>query len=53
MLGVLKAKELEWATAIVKPPSTPEKFDVTKHIRFVPPFQETESDKYFPKIAMN
>ena len=27
--------------------SASEQFDVTRHIRFVPPFQETESDKYF------
>ena len=39
----LKAKELELATATAKTPtSVSEKFDVTRHIRFVPPFQETE-----------
>ena len=25
-------------------------FDVTKHIRLVPPFQEKEVDKYFPTL---
>ena len=44
----LKAKELELATATAKTPtSVSEKFDVTRHIRFVPPFQETEPDRYF------
>ena len=43
----LKVKELELATATAKPPSATEKFDVTRHVRFVPPFQETEPDKYF------
>jgi len=43
----LKVKELELATATAKPPSATEKFDVTRHKRFVPPFQETEPDKYF------
>jgi len=44
---LLKTKELELATATAKPLSAPEKFNVTRHIRFVPPFQETEPDKYF------
>ncbi|XP_065893824.1 uncharacterized protein [Dysidea avara] len=44
----LKAKELELATVTAKTPtSVSEKFDVTRHIRFVPPFQETEPDRYF------
>ena len=43
----LKLKELELATATARPPSATEKFDVTRHIRFVPPFPETEPDKYF------
>ena len=33
-----------------------EKFDVAKHIKFVPPFQEADFDKYFlhfEKIASN
>ena len=33
------------------------KFDVTKHIKFVPPFQEADVDKYFfshfEKVAGN
>jgi len=40
----LKAKELELATATA---SATETFDVTRHVRFVPPFQEAELDKYF------
>jgi len=36
-------EELELATAT----EATEKFDVTRHVRFVPPFQETKPDKYF------
>ena len=43
----IKAKELELATATARSSSASEQFDVTRHIRFVPPFQETEPDKYF------
>ena len=43
----LKAKELELATATARPPKATETFDVTRHVRFVPPFQEAEPDKYF------
>ena len=46
----LKLKELETAAAATPtpPPSgTAAPFDVSKHIRFVPPFQEKEVDKYF------
>ena len=43
----LKTKELELATTTVRSSGTSEQFDVTRHIRFVPPFQETEPDKYF------
>ena len=44
----IKAKELELATTTVRSSSSAsEQFDVTRHIRFVPPFQETEPDKYF------
>ena len=43
----LKVIELELATAPAKPPSATKKFEVTRHVRFVPPFQETEPDKYF------
>ena len=46
----LKLKELEIATASTAPPvptSRQAEFDVTKQVRFVPPFQETKVDKYF------
>ena len=47
----LKLKELEIAAASTAPPvprtSRQAEFDVTKQVRFVPPFQETEVDKYF------
>ena len=36
----LKMKELELATTTVRSSGTSEQFDVTRHIRFVPPFQE-------------
>ena len=52
----IKAKELELATATARSSSTSEQFDVTRHIKFVPPFQETEPDKYFlhfEKITTN
>ena len=42
-------KELEKATTTPPPPppGPPVPFDVSKHIRFVPPFQEKKVDKYF------
>ena len=45
----LKMKELELSSKSMPPVSfDPSKvFDVTKHIRLVPPFQEKEVDKYF------
>ena len=46
----LKLKEIEIAAASTAPPvptSRQTEFDVTKQVRFVPPFQETEVDKYF------
>ena len=45
----LKMKELEICSKSMPPVSfDPSKvFDVTKHIRLVPPFQEKEVDKYF------
>ena len=45
----VKMKELEVAAAsTVSPtPRCSSDFDVSKHVRFVPPFQETEVDKYF------
>ena len=43
----IKAKELGLAATTVRLSSASEHFDVTRHIRFVPPFQETEPDKYF------
>ena len=55
----LKMKELELQDKI-KPKTLPldssKTFDVTKHIRLVPPFQEKEVDKYFlhfEKVAEN
>ena len=46
----MKIKELEIAAASTAPPvptSRQVEFDVTKQVQFVPPFQETEVDKYF------
>jgi len=43
----LKIKELELAVATASSTTRTEKFDVSKHIRFVPLFQDTEVDKYF------
>ena len=54
----LQMRELETPPAVAPRPtgtSTPQ-FDISKHIRFVPPFQEKEVDKYFlhyEKIAMS
>lgn len=36
----LKLKEIEMA-------SRNDRFDISKHVRFVPPFQDKEVDKYF------
>ena len=54
----IKMKELELSSKSLPPVSfDPSKvFDVTKHIRLVPPFQEKEVDKYFlhfEKVAEN
>ena len=55
----LKMKELvlqEKTKQKVLPLDTSKTFDVTKHIRLVPPFQEKEVDKYFlhfEKVAEN
>ena len=45
----LRMKELEMQNMTVKrqPLDSGSHFDVTKHIRLVPPFQEKEVDKYF------
>ena len=43
----LKIKELELAGASAGTTGKPEKFDMSKHIQFVPPFQDSEADKYF------
>ena len=44
----LKMKKLEAKTLSPhEPPSKLVGFDISKHIRFVPPFQEHEIDKYF------
>ena len=43
----LKIRELELAVATPTPASRHTEFDVSKQIRFVPSFQETEVDKYF------
>ena len=55
----LKMKQLELQDKIkpkTLPLDTSKTFDVTKHIRLVPPFQEKEVDKYFlhfEKVAEN
>ena len=53
----LRMKELEMQDNVkTKPLDLGTHFDVTKHIRFVPPFQEKEVDKYFlhfEKVAEN
>ena len=54
----LRMKELEMQNMTVKrqPLDSGSHFDVTKHIRLVPPFQEKEVDKYFlhfEKVAEN
>ena len=54
----LRIKELEMQNKTVKPQPLDfgVHFDVTKHIRLVPPFQEKEVDKYFlhfEKVAEN
>ena len=50
-------KELEMQDKVkTKPRGLGTHFDVTKHIRIVPPFQEKEVDKYFihfEKVAEN
>ena len=55
---VLRMKELEMQNMTVKrqPLDSVTHFDVTKHIRLSPPFQEKEVDKYFlhfEKVAEN
>ena len=42
-----KTKELELLNAKSHTSESVAPFDVGKHIRFVPPFQETEVDNYF------
>ena len=53
----LRMKELEMQDKVKpKPLDVGTHFDVTKHIRLVPPFQEKEVDKYFlhfEKVAEN
>ena len=54
----LRMKELEMQNMTVKrqPLESGVHFDITKHIRLVPPFQEKEVDKYFlhfEKVAEN
>ena len=53
----LRMKELETQDKVkTKPLDLGSHFDVTKHIRLVPPFQEKEVDKYFlhfEKVAEN
>ena len=47
----LRMKELEMQDkAKTKPLGLGTHFDVTQHIRLVPPFQEKEVDKYFPTL---
>ena len=55
---ILRMEELEMQNMTVKrqPLDSGAYFDVTKHIRLVPPFQEKEVDKYFlhfEKVAEN
>ena len=45
LLLQLKLRELERVTTAPAGPAAP--FDLIKHIRFVPPFQKKEVDKYF------
>ena len=53
----LRMKEIEMQDKVkIKPLDLGTHFDVTKHIRLVPPFQEKEVDKYFlhfEKVAEN
>ena len=53
----LRMREIEIQERVNQPKETIEyNFDVTKHIRLVPPFQEKEVDKYFlhfEKVAEN
>ena len=54
----LRMKELEMQSMAVKrqPLDSGVHFDITKHIRLVPPFQGKEVDKYFlhfEKVAVN
>ena len=45
----LKIFELELAAKCTQPsPSIAPSFDITKHVRMVPPFSEREVDRYFP-----
>ena len=48
-------KELEMQNKMVKPQplDSGAHFDVTKHIRLIPPFQEKEADKYFLHLKKN
>ena len=46
----LKAKELEVARTVASETSRREKFDMSKNVRFVPPFQDTEVDKYLKRL---
>ena len=43
----LKAKELEVTRTVTSETSRREKFDMSKYVWFVPPFQDTEVNKYF------
>ena len=46
-MKVKKDKKIEKDKPIFKTGKKKKDFDVTKHIRFVPPFNENEVDKYF------
>ena len=53
----LRLRELD-SSPVVAPPrsANTSQFDISKHIRFVPPFQEKGVDKYFlhyDKIAIS
>ena len=43
----LKLKELEKTATPIHSPEVSTSFDISKHIRFVPQFQEKEVDKFF------
>jgi len=52
----LKLKEMELSATPVATKTTTSAssgFDINKHVRFVPPFQEHEVDKYFTCLRVS